>query len=1095
MIKAFDAWGSIERFDMKRDLEACKAWKRKLDWAFGLGTAALAFLVFLFTLSPGVFPGPSAALMATYTGLEPIIAPSHPIWGGIVHWLGSLPVGDQAFRLNLFSAVCGALCVGLLYRLVARLVYGCIDADSDERAQSGVVAAVLAGSVAAVAMAFSVPFWMAATRLHFLSFDLLLFLAMAHLFIAFIRSNRLLLGVLFALLYGIGMVESIIFVFFAPVFIFYTLYAAYRRDEFRIGRMTLLLVCGLVGLGFYVFVANRFCQTEDLTLRGYEGLWDVLKSMIRDQLNVVQASLSRLGGFLVVLPWVAALLVARRSLSEPREWGLYAFHGAITVIAFFMLGNAPASPWGILRNRGGMPVVSYLMIAMVAGYLAGYWYLLMAQLGTVRGRGGAAPAGDLRGRVGVALGYVFGSILVVLVAVTSIINGFEASGRRGAFADACAREMLDQLKGRPWLISDGLLDNHLRIEAARRRQPLKILALHKNDQPIYIRQVKKLVDQDPEFKAEDRVRLKNVLDLGVMAFIQDWIAETPDLVDRLAVMSAPDLLVGAGWTVTPLYFGFVGTVDRETLKAVDYLGQYGEFWARMAKQLAKSRGARDPVAYYRAAIRRQVGFVANNTGVLLEDLERRDEAYQVYKQVRAIDVENISALLNMAEMLNRDPEFHPQDKPVVEKELKDFVDNMARRLPIWSLSRYFGYVRSPILFAQLGWTWALSGQPGMAMAGLERAEAISPTAASRTRVRSDMADIFIQQGEEDRGEKIYEEILKSEPDNQRALVSMARIEMRRGALDKARAWLDRAGAAGVDKAAVTLERAALDLAANSPEQARIKLTEITEIQPKNLQALGMLAIAMLQMKDFDEVERRVLPKMESVAGTPDNYLVQITRGQLAYQRGKTHYQQARDAFERASVLRPGLPLLIEWVLRLDFLLDDKDAAEGHARQLLRINRSHGFANYIMGSLMLGRGKRAEAEDYLRRSVRESKSAAALNDLAELLRKSGNFEEAERQARAAIELSPDLYFAWDTLGGVLAETERLDEAELAYGKALEIFQDDLRVHLNLARLLQQKGNIVKAREIVNKLQGRRGELPPAERAELDELARALTPRSR
>ena len=1078
---------------MNRDTLSCRNWKRRLDLVLCLGAMALAALVFFLTLSPGVFPGQSAALMATYTGIEPQIAPAHPIWGALVGWSGGLDARNLAWRLNAFSALCGVACVGLLYLLVSSLLYRCID-DDRARAPLSVKASILGGAVAAVALAFSVPLWMVSTRLHFQGFDLLLLLLLAHLFMAFTRRLNLALGLLFALLYGVGVVESVVFTAFAPVFIFYSLYTAYRHDKLRFWRFLLLGLLALAGLGFSLLVARRFCQMEDLTLRGYAGYWDVVRTMLRDHVRTLRVALPEVGWLFYVMIWVlwaAAQLIARRSLNEAREWGIYLFHAAMTLLVLFSLGNA----WGVLRGQGRLPVSMYAMMAMVAGYLAAYWFLLAANFRTLTPIAGVMPLNSPRVRLGVWLGYALSACLLVGVASTSVINGFEASGRRGAFVDACARELLDHLEGRRWLVSDGLLDNHLRIEAARRGQPLILLALHKNDNPIYIRQVKKLVDQDPAFREADKVRLKNVLDLGIMAFIQDWVSETPELISQLAVMSAPDLLVGAKWTVAPLYFGFVGVADRDDLKDVDYLKAYAPFWERMARLLARSRGLRDPVADFRAALRRQVGFVANNTGVLLEDLGRPEEAYAVYRQARAIDVENISALLNIAEMLNRDPAFRPQDKPGVEKELKEFVDNMAHRLPVWSLSRFFGYVRSPVLFAQLGWTWALSGQPGMAMAGLERAEAISTTLASRTRVRSDMAEILIQQGEEERGEAIYEEILKNEPDNQRALISMARIATRQGALDKAREWLDRASSAGVDRSALALERAAIDLAANKPEEARIKLTEITELQPKNLQAFSMLAIAMMQMKDFDEVERRVLPKMESIAGTPDNYLIQITRGQLAYQKGREFYPASRAAFERASVLRPGLPMLLEWILRLDFLMDDKVAAEKRARQILRINRNHGFANYIMGSLMLGRGKRAEAEDYLRRSISASKSAAALNDLAELLRQSGNYAEAEKQARAAIELSPDLYFAWDTLGGVLAETQRLEDAEKAYVRALEIFQDDLRVHLNLAKLLKQMGNTVRAREIVSQIQPRRSELPPAEQKELAILVRELTPGAR
>jgi tetratricopeptide (TPR) repeat protein len=802
---------------------------------------------------------------------------------------------------------------------------------------------------------------------------------------------------------------------------------------------------------------------------------------------------------LVIVPWLAAQLISGRALNESRQWSHYALHIAMTAIVFAMLANAGASPWGLLRARGGLPATYYMLTAMTAGYLTAYWYLLMANRRLMKVR----DVKLLRVRAGVWFGYALTWSVIVVVAAAALINGLrEASGRRGAFADECARELLDHLQGRRWLVSDGLLDNHLRIEAARRGQDLKLLALHKNDNPLYIRQLKKLVDSDAEFAALDRVRLKNAADLGVITFIQDWIGMASNVAPRLAVMSAPDLLVGAGWTVVPNYLCFVGAPQRDALKGERFLESYGPFWERMERILPpptpkqkegqKSGETLEPLVAYRHQLRRQVGFVANNLGVLLEDLERRDEAYGVYKRVRAIDPENVSALLNMAEMLNRDPAFMPGEKESVEKELKEFVAKMAGRLPIWSLSRFFGYVRSPVLFAQLGWTWALSGQPGMAMAGLRRAEAVTVNPASRTRVKEAMAEMLMQQNEDERSEEIYEEILRSEPRNQRALVSMIRLNARRGALDKAREWMEQAQGAGVDRTALAVERAALFLAASDPEQARVALTEVTEVQPKNMQAWGLLAVALLQMKDFAEVEGRVLPRMESIAGTPDTYLVQITRGQLAYNKGKAHYPAARAAFERAAVLRPGLPMLLEWILRLDFLLDDKPAAERHARQILRQNRDHGFANYIMGSLMLGQGKRAEAEDYLRRSVSASKSAVALNDLAELLRRSGNFVEAERQARAAIELSPELYFVWDTLGGVLAETKRLNEAEVAYYKALEIFKDDLRVHLNLAKLLKQKGNLVKAREIVTEILPRKNELPAGEQAELARLARELAP---
>jgi tetratricopeptide (TPR) repeat protein len=1077
-----------------RDLDACRAWKRRLDRICGAGVFGAALLIYLLTLSPGVFPGVSAALMAAYTGLEPLVAPAHPLWGAIVGRLGSLGAGGMALRLNLFSALCGALAAGLFHLLVSRLVHTAID-PADDTAENAVRASVLAGLVAAAALAFSVPFWMASTRLHHQSFDLLLLLLVTHLFLAYARTRREWLGLLFALCYGIGIVESPVFIPFAPLFILYAFVIWHRHDDIRLRRILLMGLLAVAGLGLFLLAARHFCATADITLRGYSGYWNVVLTMVRDHLRTLRHALPRVGWLLIVMlivvPWLAAQLIAPRALNEHREWGIYTLHLAMTGIVVAILGNAPLSPWRLLRGRGGLPVTLYALTAMTAGYLAAYWYLLMANRKLMKVR----DVKQFRVRAGVWLGYAMTWLLLVVTAAAALVNGFEAGGRRGAFADICARKLLDCLEGRRWLVSDGLLDSHLTIEAARRGRPLTLLALQKNDSAIYIRQIRKLIESDPEFAGLDRVRLGNSADLGVMTFVQDWMAMASNSVAaRLAVMSAPDLLIGAGWTVAPNFFCFVGEPDREALRDVPFLEVYEPFWDEMERVVPRRGGRHDPVAAHRAALRRQIGFVANNLGVLLEDLERPEEAFRVYRRVRAIDPDNISALLNMAEMLNRDPDFMPQEKERVEQELRVFVENLeGRRLPLWSLSRHFGYVRSPLLFAQLGWTWALSGQPGMAMAGMRRAEAIAPTPASRLRVREAMAEMLMQQSEDERGEAVYEEILRSDPLNQRALVWMARIAARRGTLDKAREWLDKAQNAGVDRTTLALERAALFLAANEPEQARVALTEVTELQPRNLQAWSMLGVALMQMREFDEVERRVLPKMESIAGTPDNYLVQITRGQLAYHKGRDSYPAARDAFTRAAMLRPGMPMLLEWILRLDFLLGDKAAAEEHARQLLRQNRDHGFANYIMGSLMLERGRHAEAEDYLRRSVGASRSAAALNDLAELLRQSGNLEEAERRAREAIELAPNLYFAWDTLGGVLTDTRRWNEAEAAYAKALEIFADDLRIHLNLAKLLKAKGNLVKARETVARILPRKSELPPAEQEELARLARELAPR--
>ena len=1077
---------------------ADRAAKRKLDLIFGLGITVVSAIVYLLTLCTGVFPGQSASLMATYTGVEPMVAPSHPVWGAIVGAIGRMGSGGAgaALRLNLFSLVTAVCCVAMLYCLVSQLLFGVFDTQKVP-APLPARASVIGATFAAVALAFSVPFWITATRLHFQVFDLFMLLVLAHLFLLYIRTKALILFLLFSLQLGVSIVDAAAIALFAPLFAFCALRSWIRDDDFKGYRLFLGILCVIAGLSLYLFAAHHFFTHEDISLRGtYNGYWDVVRQMLKDQALIFKDGIPDLGGLFpvvfVIVPWLASLAIAQRALNETRDWSFIFFHIALSIVVVATLTNTPISRWGqeMEDPRGVLPVFLYALTAMVAGYVVSYWYVIVANRGNI-----LKQLVDLPNvKFSVWSGHVFGWLVAAIVFFCALYNGQVASGKRGNFADACARELLANLKGRPWLVTDGMFDNHLRLEAARIGQPLKLIALQRNDSRIYIRHLKKMIDSDPEFQSADRIRLKNAADLDVMTFVQDWIKSDSNIVDRIAVMSAPDLLIGAGCAVVPNYFCFIGVRDQDSLKDEPILDKYRDFWMRMRKVLAKSRGRPDPIAAYRADVRRQVGFVANNAGVLLEDLGRDEEAYEVYGIVRLIDSDNVSALLNRVEMLHRKEKegFHAADRAAIEKDLRDFVAKMKHRLPIWSLSRSFGYVRSPILFAQLGWNWALSGQPGMALAGMRRAADVASTTASRARVREAMADILLRQNDTEKSETIYADILAEDPENQRALLSMSRIAARRGTFDKAREWLSKAKAAGADNGAVAIESAALDLAANKPEAARITLTEITELQPRNLQALGMLAVSVIQMRDFEEVEKHILPRMESVAGTPDDYLVHITRGQLAYAKGKDFYKQARNSFERASMLRPGLPILMEWILRLDFMLVDKTAAEEHARQLLRLDRDNGFANYIMGSLMLERGRSDVAEDYLRRSVGSARTPEALNDLAELLRKTGNYKEAEERARDAIDLAPDFYVTYDTLGGVLADTDRLSEAEKAFSKALELFDDDLRVHLNLAKLLFRMGNLVKAREIVAKINPRRSELPPAEQEELARLVRDLTP---
>jgi hypothetical protein len=110
--------------------------------------ACLAFCVYLRTLAPGLLPGDRAEFQFAawgWTLTHPTGYPFYLLLGGI--WQHSLPWGDPAFRLNLFSAVWASITVGLAYLVFRR-----------------VARSHAAALIAALAFAFSYTFWLQATQ-------------------------------------------------------------------------------------------------------------------------------------------------------------------------------------------------------------------------------------------------------------------------------------------------------------------------------------------------------------------------------------------------------------------------------------------------------------------------------------------------------------------------------------------------------------------------------------------------------------------------------------------------------------------------------------------------------------------------------------------------------------------------------------------------------------------------------------------------------------------------------------------------------------------------------------------------------------------
>lgn len=94
------------------------------DLLWALVTGGAAFVVYLRTLAPGmvaVVDTPMFQFVGRVLGVAH--NPGYPLYVLLTHPFSYLPIGSLAYRINLFSAICGALTVALVFLIARRL--GC----------------------------------------------------------------------------------------------------------------------------------------------------------------------------------------------------------------------------------------------------------------------------------------------------------------------------------------------------------------------------------------------------------------------------------------------------------------------------------------------------------------------------------------------------------------------------------------------------------------------------------------------------------------------------------------------------------------------------------------------------------------------------------------------------------------------------------------------------------------------------------------------------------------------------------------------------------------------------------------------------------
>lgn len=1035
----------------------------KKNWALAGILGLVAAIVYFASMAGYAFPGESAHLMAVWKGLDAASQSPFPLMAVFAKALGCG---------NAIAPLCGTAAVMLVFALVSFFVSDSAVGEAVKPQAAGL--GRVAGAFAAIVFMLTPAVHEAATHLEPRLFDAVWAMLVFAIMMPYLKAGAYSAAypVAIGAMTALGFCDSALFVALAPLILFAIVSIELRRGSKPYVPVTLFAVSFLV----VFFLALRFFDLE---------FTPFLKSSAKELKAMYTTDGWLFVAIFSAMPFAVSIFSCTRAFNDKPGLVQWLFHGVMTVISILAVAT-PLSPSSLLAPEGVCPVVTSAYAAAVAGYLAAFWWLYR------------------RRPVGAAAGVV----LAFVMAFASLWSLFTFDGSRGAFADEVARKIIADLGDRKWFVTDGTLDDHLLLVADSDGRELHLIALQRDLDSGYLASLGKVV-AEKRLGGEKCDDLALSLTLGVLPFVQDWFSFDPSAGKEVAIYGAPDLWYSSGLKPIPefLFFGADAskTPDWSEWKRFDALLEAPKGWGSYRFDVKAG-----PVERKRMSIRRHLGFVANNRGVWLQDQKRNDEAFDMYELVlNEIDSDNVCSLFNEVEMAGQK---HPKalaKKRELERRVKTIIDTKDRRYQFGRLGLFYGYIRNPEMFVRLGIAWARSGRPGDALAQIRRAIDFVPT-EKRAALFNMMAALYANDNDQQKSRKIYETILAKNGNDHDALIGMMRLKLLDGDSKSALSYLERAVKVSPSEGRqAKLELSMVSMMRNNLDEAKAMLRKVTDADAKDLQAWSFLAAVTMQQWDaskdkaekdrlLKEISNVILPEMERQASNPYDYYVQTTKAFLLMRQGESKRREARTAFEAAARSRPDLAVTRDLILGLDISLDDRVSAERHAREVLRSNRNAPLANYVMGSLALGRGRYKDAEAFLTKAADAPQpNILALNDLAEVLRRTERLPEAERRIRSAIERSPDFYILHETLGEILMDQDKnLDEAEASVRKAIELSRaeksgfEDVRLYASLARVQVMRGDMKGARSSVRRVEAKIGDLNEFERREFEETKKGV-----
>lgn len=568
---------------------------------------------------------------------------------GIV--VSAVPVGDAARRMNMFSALCGAIALALAFataRALLLLISFHVCPLSGKMRKNAAFFSALAG---VLALGFSVPFWLAATRFLPDAFETMLIALAAWLILkAAIRHGEWTL-LSFGVVVALTTFETEAGVYFLPVWLFFAVRAMIVGDLADARGWTCLLAGFVTGIVAYIVIAQIVLAGAGVGL--FQPIKELFTSFKVFGNLVIEGGLfeetSRLInlGFAVIPFLAAAAMSIWRSNEDAASSGGFLLFVLACMVAVG-LSNLQISPWGAAPEAAGgsLPTNAYLLISYVAAYLTGQG-LLMA--------GGRFFTGSLTRRRGMRRqfeddddddvrseehrDYPVGRLLSAFVLVTCVAMAFLnwriVADWSDQMSDIVAREIVSRSEPCTWFASDrDILDSQIRVQAAASRQRLSVVST--SDTASALPLLSRAISRDAAFSGLPTAELRSSLvSTNTDHFMSSWIRIDPQI-DRKLMTADSSRWRDAGKDAVPFVVGYKTVPDGAAPDLKALAEAHLAFWKSISDVPPLGPYAPAWLREKRAAIRRHLCEIGHSLASDLSEASMTDLAREILDASAAI---------------------------------------------------------------------------------------------------------------------------------------------------------------------------------------------------------------------------------------------------------------------------------------------------------------------------------------------------------------------------------------------------------------------------------------------------------------------------